>query len=112
MGCIPVVFMEASRTSTIFLPDSEMHNATVLLDESALDDADGPEGWMTQLRALDAHVPAMRAAGLAAATRLHYAFDDLAEDDHAAVGPDALDMMLYAVAAQRRGWPKAAHALA
>lgn len=105
LGCIPVVFSEASRTLPLFLSNHEIRDASVLLDAASLDDPLGPNGIFSQLRARLPDAPRRRAAVAAAVTRLHYAYGELTAEDHDTVGPDALDMMLYGLAAPARNWP-------
>jgi hypothetical protein len=54
---------------------------------------------MATLRALRPRVPAMQAAIARHATRLQWSYAELGQRDHAEVGPDALDVALWAMTA-------------
>ena len=96
--CIPVVFLEESRQADWYFHPSEIDTATVLLPPSAAQSADTLMGNLT---ALLPRVPAMRRAVARYATRMTIAWSDLDEDDHKAVGPDALDIALWGMTQHR-----------
>ena len=96
MGCVPVVFQEESRDLGLFLTPDEARNMSVKLDAKVV--LDGKAGELSaalEAAAPPAEVARMRAAALATVTRLHWAYSDLGEEDHAKVGPDAWDVLLY-----------------
>jgi hypothetical protein len=96
--CIPVVFLEASRTCDLLIHPSELDSMTVLLPPEAAWD---PRALASNLTALLPRVPAMQAALARHATRMTLAWSEMEEADHAAVGPDALDVALWGMTRDR-----------
>ena len=110
MGCIPVVFDEHSRELKLYLSADESAAITVFMPPNELlsisEAASGGIG--AKLRELAPDVAAIRDAIAAKVTRLHFAYSDLGAEDHAAVGPDALDVLLHGLAAQQQASPRGA----
>jgi Exostosin family len=107
MGCVPVVFQEASRDLELFLLPEEGRNMSVLLAPEAL--LEGKDDELTahlQAAAPPHKVRRMQAAALAKLTSLTWAYSDLHKKDHVKVGPDAWDMLLYQLE-QRTSYHKA-----
>ena len=100
MGCIPVVFDEHSRELPLFLSADESAASTVLMSaEELIDLGDNARSGLTaQLQALAPDLASKWQAVTAQVTKLQFSYSDLGEEDHAVVGPDALDMLLHGLA--------------
>jgi Exostosin family len=97
--CIPVVFTEHTREYPWFLSNEDLAAATVLIDKQEFL---ANNTVMSQtLRDLRPAVPRMRAALARVVTSLQWAYADLGEEDHKAVGPDAWDIAMYRMTADR-----------
>lgn len=102
MGCIPVIFIEASRDLELFLLPEESRSMSVLLaPEALLEGADGELTRQLEAAADAASVRSMQAAAAERMTQLHWAYSDLYEADHASVGPDAWDVLLVGLKGRR-----------
>lgn len=76
-----------------YLSPEELEATTVLLHPERL--GKRFERLVPALEGLEARLPAMRAAIARVATRLQWATADLTATEHAALGPDALDVALW-----------------
>jgi hypothetical protein len=94
-----VAFLDASRTMPWYISAEAENRISILLPPNYADD---PAALAAHLRSLLPQVPAMQAEIARHATRLQYSYSELSAEDHAAVGPDALDMALYAMTAHMR----------
>ena len=107
LGCVPVVFHDLTRSAyPWYLSPAEVNETTVLLDADSL--GGGRMALLEpRLRRLKPRLPAMRAAIARVATRLQWATADLTEAEHAALGPDALDVALWGIStSQPRSQPQ------
>jgi hypothetical protein len=93
-----VVFYEASRNMTWYIHGADRSTTSVLLPPALAGNA---TALAARLRGLLPRTRAMRAAVARHAMRLTYAWDELAEEDHEEVGPDAVDVALWAMTAHR-----------
>ena len=98
VGCIPVVFDDRSRYWPTFFEFGDARAVSVLLPAAEL--AANETVLEEHLRAYLPLVPAMQRAIAQQATGFQWAFSDLSEDEHAAVGPDALDIALHSLSAR------------
>ena len=71
---------------------------TVFIDPDAFHAMTEPGDLAKHLEGLKIDVLAMQRTILSKVTRLHWAYSDLGEEDHAAVGPDAFDIVLRQLA--------------
>lgn len=90
--------MDASRALPWYISSEDEPLTSVLLPESYAHDT---KRLRKHLRKLKPKVPKMRAAALRHATRLQYSYSELGPADHAEVGPDALDVALWALTADK-----------
>ena len=95
--------MEESRTVDWYINPAKRDDVTLLLPATAADDS---EMLMRHLQLALPRVPAMQAALARHATRMTLAWSEMEEADHAAVGPDALDIMLWGMTKDRRNAAK------
>ena len=98
VGCIPVVFDDRSRYWPTFFEFGDARAVSVLLPAAEL--AANETVLEEHLRAYLPLVPAMQRAIAQQATGFQWAFSDLSEEEHAAVGPDALDIALHSLSAR------------
>ena len=96
VGCIPVVFDDRSRHWPTFFESGGAQAVSALIPVAQF--AANTSALGDTLRSMLPLVPAMREAIAQQATGFQWAFSDLDEQDHAAVGPDALDLALYRLA--------------
>ena len=102
-GSVPVVFSERSRHFPLFLPPAQLDDLTVLLDGDVFLAMQNGGQLLDALRPAVARLPQMRAALEARATTFQYSAGDHGAADAAAVGPDAVDVLLAALLRARGG---------
>ena len=90
--------MDASRAMPWYISSEGESLTSVLLPESYARDH---KLLHKHLSGLLKQVPKMRAAALRHATRLQYSYSEHGPADHAEVGPDALDVALWAMTANK-----------
>jgi hypothetical protein len=90
--------MEPSRSLRAYIPPAAEAATSLLLPPAA---AANSKRLLAALRGALPRARGMQAAIARHATRLQWAYSDLGEGDHKAVGPDALDVALWAMTAAR-----------
>ena len=98
LGCIPIIFDVRTRELPLFLTPEEGASMTVFIEPDAFHAMTEPGDLAKHLEAMNVDVLAMQRTILSKVTRLHWAYSDLGEEDHAAVGPDAFDIVLRQLA--------------
>ena len=92
VGCVPVVFLNASRSNVWAFSEDEAASFALLVPPTAVK---APGALREHLQRALPDVPRMRAAAAQYAAAFQFSFGLLDEEDHVAVGPDATDMILW-----------------
>ena len=104
LGCVPVVFADATRASLPgYLSRELLERTTVLMSPDVL--RAGGAAVADALAARLPHAPVMRAAMADIATTLQWSYGEPTAAEAAEVGPDALDVALVRVLERARAAP-------